>query len=363
MKIALICPSNLLFMPYVESYINVLKEIDVAYHIINWDRFGIEKHSEFVYRDSKVGHQRGGLDYIKYSRFIVKILNKEKYDKIIVFGIQLVFFLKERLIKRYQNDYVVDIRDNNKAINFFNIGRVIRNSAITVLSSPGYKEWLPKSDKYIIQHNTMIHNQDELRNASSYFKEGKKISIGYIGALRDLKINIDLIESLKHNQFIQLNYHGEGDISNDISQYVFENDIKNVILTGRFERNEENALYYENDFINVLRYNDSINNKTALPNRLYNSVKFCKPMLAFEGTQLAEIIKNYDLGLVIKSFQNLEDLIRKYINEFDSYKYEKGRISFLEKILKENNEFSVNIKNFVLASNSTLSCERKKNFF
>ena len=64
MKIALICPSNMLYMPYVDNYTKILDEINVDYSVINWDRFKIEKDREFVYRDSKIGHQRNFLDYL-----------------------------------------------------------------------------------------------------------------------------------------------------------------------------------------------------------------------------------------------------------------------------------------------------------
>ena len=121
MKIALICPSNMLYMPYVDNYTKILDEINVDYSVINWDRFKIEKDSEFTYRDSKIGYQRGFLDYFKYSRFVLNILEKNKYDKVVVFGIQLVFFLKRHLIREYSNKYIIDIRDHNRIIKYFSI--------------------------------------------------------------------------------------------------------------------------------------------------------------------------------------------------------------------------------------------------
>ena len=306
MKIALICPSNMLYMPYVENYTNILDEIDLEYDIINWDRFKIEKESKSIYRDSKTGHQRSFLDYFKYSRFVLNILKKNNYDKVVVFGIQLVFFLKRHLIREYSNKYIIDIRDHNRIIKYFNIEKAINHSNFTVLSSPGYKEWLPKSNKYVINHNTQIESLDELKEVKPFdLSSGNNISVGCIGALRDYKINIDFIESLKNSAIVELNYHGEGDINEDVSGYLFEHGIKNVRLTGRYDKEEELELYVKNNIINVLRYNDGINNKTALPNRLYNAAIYGKPMLAIEGTQLAQNIKDYELGLVVNSFEQV----------------------------------------------------------
>ena len=348
MKIALICPSNMLYMPYVRYYTRIFEEMNVDYDIINWDRFGIEKRGEFVYRDSKFGHKRGVLDYLGYVKFALGIMKKQNYDKVIVFGIQLVFFMKEHLVRDYRNSFVIDIRDYNRVMNFFNIAGTIEQSAFTVLSSPGYKEWLPKSDKYVINRNTSIDNLAELRELTGEcFKKGDKVSIGCIGALRDYHINIDLIEALKNNDSIHLNYHGEGDINRKISKYLVKNGINNVNLSGRYVQDEEEALYRINDIINVLRYDDGINNKTALPNRLYNAAMYGKPMLAFEGTQLSEIIKAYDLGLVINDFREVDKLVCQYLNAINIDEYAKGRTEFFSRVIKDNLRFAESLRGFI----------------
>ena len=347
MRIALICPSNLLYMPYVSNYERILKENYVDYDIINWDRFSIEKESEFTYRDSKIGHQRSFLDYFKFSRFVLNILRMNRYDKVIVFGIQLVFFFKRYLIKEYSNKFIIDIRDYNRIIKYFNIGKLIDNSNFTVLSSPGYKDWLPKSNKYVINHNTQIERLDELRKVEREIKNKDIISISYIGSIRDYKINTNFIDSLKNKKHIALNFHGEGSINKDIENYVIDQIIDNVRLTGRYEKEEEAKLYKGSDFINVLIPNDSINSRTLLPNRLYNAAVYGKPIIAFKGTYLSEIIKKYNLGIVVGSFFNIEREIMEYINNFNFELYEKGRSSFFGTVIEENKEFSIRIKKFI----------------
>jgi len=347
MKVALICPSNILYMPYVGNYEMILKENNINYDIINWDRFHIENiDNNLKYRDFKIGHQRNFFDYYKYKKFIINCLNMVHYDKVIVFGIQLTFFLKNILQKKFKYKYIIDIRDYNKIINFFNIKKVIDNSYFTVISSPGYKEWLPNSGKYIINHNTQISSINTLKEVKQ-FKKKDKINIAYIGAIRDLQININLINSLKNSDRINIYFHGEGKINNDIIKYINANNIKNVYLTGRYKKEEEENLYRKSDLINVLRYFNGINNKTALPNRLYNSVIYGKFMLAFEGTYLSELIKRYNLGIVIDSFDNLEGKVINFLYNINIEDYNNGRIAFVEKVLKENREFEVKVKKFV----------------
>lgn len=346
MKIALICPSNMLYMPYVYNYIHILKENNINHNIINWDRFGIEKDSELTYRDSKVGHKRTLFDYYKFKKFIIKLITEVNYDKVIIFGIQLSFFLSNILQRKYKENYIIDIRDRNKIVNYFNIAKIINHSEFTVLSSLGYKEWLPKCDKYIINHNTKINSLDKLEVFRGY--PGKKrITISCIGAIRDCQVNIDFIKSLKNSKGIDLYFHGEGDINKEIQKYLDDNKIKNVSLSGRYEREEEINLYKNSDLINVLRYNDGINNKTALPNRLYNAVIYGKPMIAFEGTHLSEEIERYELGLVLSSLDKVEMKIKDYITTFNDFEYQKNRVAFLKGVLEENAYFEKRLIDFV----------------
>lgn len=345
MKIALICPSNMLYMPYVDNYEVILKANEINYTIVNWDRFSIEKESEFIYRDKKIGHQRNYFDYYKYYRFVLKILKNNRFDKVIVFGLQMAYFLNKYLIKNYKGNYIIDIRDYNKIIKIFNPAKIIKNSAVTVISSPGYKQWLPESKKYMVNHNIQLIDLNELHEPHIINKTSK-INISFIGAIRDMKINIDLINSLANNDYIDLYYHGEGDINKKLLQHLLNNNINNVKFTGRYVREDEENLYMQSDFINILRYNDSINNYTALPNRLYKSAFYGKPVIAFEETYLANITKEHNLGLVLKSLENIKEDIESYLANFNIKEYDKGREAFIEKVIEENKCFKGTLESF-----------------
>lgn len=341
----MICPSNMAFMPYVNTYMNILNENIIQYTILNWDRLQIEDEGQmFTYRDKKVKHQRNLLDYYKYSRFIIRKLKEKQYDKIIIFGLQMTFFLRNYLEKHYIGRYLLDIRDHNKVINFFNMKKIIKHSALTVVSSPEYKQFLPEDGEYVINHNTQLKSLNEL--SEGYVCFNKNLNISYIGALRDYDINMKLIDSVKDNEQLELSYHGEGDINKAIQNYISINNISNVHLTGRYMKDEEEDLYQKSDLINVFRYCDDVNNITALPNRLYNSAQYKTPMIALDGSYMAEQIKEYHLGLVIHSFENFEAQLKKYIDNFDVVKYENGIISFFKKVINDNHHFRKTLVRF-----------------
>lgn len=344
MKIALVCPSNLLYMPYVKNYKELFEKIDVNYEMIYWDRLHIEpKEDPLIYRDSKKGHSRNFVEYYKYKKFIAKKLKSGNYDKVIVFGIQLAFFLK-RVLKNYSGKYIIDIRDYNKILKFISLKKQIYNAKHVVISSEGFKEWLPKSTRYVINHNT---RNDQIEEIEYLNNKTEKNSISYVGTLRDLDINIEFIEALKNNNRYKLNYHGEGIISNKLKSYVAENQIKNVYLSGLYKPEEEPTLYTSSQIINILIPNTDINSKTLLPNRLYNAVFYGKPVLTVQGTYVAELIKKYQLGIVLNSFESIDNEVQKYFDEFEPDSYNMNRKLFLENVINDNYKFENVIKTFI----------------
>lgn len=345
MKIVLICPSNILYMPYIDNYKSVLKEnYDEIIHIV-WDRMGIEEMSDYVFRDNKIGIQRNIYDYYKFYKFIIKILTKNKIDKLIIFGLQMSFFLKNYLIKHYKNNYIIDIRDYNKILKVFNPLQVVKGSAFTTISSPAYKKWLPTSDKYILNHNISIKDLNDLKDFRKI--DLNNINISYIGSLANFDENKELINTLKNSKRIKLLFHGQGTINNLLEEYIKEMNIGNVHLFGRFNREQEESLYNEADFTNMLLYNKHINDETCLANRIYKSALYGKPIICFRGIYLSEIIEKYELGIVINSFDNLENTVLEYATRLDKNNYNKARISFLKDVIKDNDTFELHLDEFI----------------
>lgn len=344
MKILFLCPTNPKYMPYLDNYLTVLNEFDVDFNLLIWDRFGIEKNEKnFIFRRGENKHQRGFLDYYYYSKFIEKHISENSYDKIICFGLQTAFFIKNILCSKFFNKFVLDIRDYNTIKKFYNFKKVISCSSCTVISSKGYIKWLPESDKYIVNHNFNFRDLSGVYDLNE--KKIKKLSISSIGALRDLKINVDFVYSLKNSSSINVNFHGRGDINSVLLSKT--KGCENVYITGFYDKSEEAELYANSHLINVLRYPDSLNNITALPNRLYLAPYYGKPLFAFRGTYMSELIEFYNLGLVVDSFKDLEVKIIDYIENFNFEKFNLSRLNFLNNVVSENLFFESSIRDFV----------------
>lgn len=341
MKVALITPSNLSHMPYVRNYLDILKKKGTDYELYNWDRLHTEIDSNYTYKDKKIGIKKNFKDYYFYSRYLRKKLHENDYDVIIIFGLQLSFFLSSIIYNKYKNKYILDIRDKHSIIQFINLKKLINYSLCNVISSEKYKDWLPESS-YKVNHNTSLGTNikeiSKIKKDDLYFNINN-FQIMTIGTIRDYEINKRLLEALANNSRYKISYVGDGEIKCKLEEFCEYNQIDNVCFQGRYHANEEKNIIEKASIISVLRYNDSENNRTALPNRLYAALQSGKILLAYKGTYLSDLISKYNLGLVIESFENLDNQIKKYIEEFDYSEYINGREIFLKKVLNENIEF------------------------
>lgn len=350
MKIALVCPSNLLFMPYVRSYIDILKFLKLDYKIINWDRLNVDENIHgYTFEDNKKKHQRNYSDYIKFKKFVLSKLEKEHFDKIVIFTLQLGHFFKKYLIKYFPNKYIIDVRDYNKIYRFSNFKELIDCSYSCVISSPGYQQWLPESNKYLINHNTTVSSLDEIIYNNKYeYELSEKTDILTIGVLRNWDVNIDFINQLKNNEKYNLIFHGEGTINERLKEYIESEKIINVTLHGRYKKEEEINIYKDSDMINVLLYTDSINYRTSLANRLYNAALSGRPLLALRGSYQSYLIEKFNMGLVINSMKDLDKQFDSYLKSFSLEDFDKGRKKFLKTVIRENLHFRKKIEKFFL---------------
>lgn len=345
MKLLLITPSNTIFMPYLKNYRLLLDQANISYDIVLWDRYQMPESAKYIFRDNKIGHQRNIKDYIGYSFYIKRILKQNNYDKIVVFGLQLLYFLKRQLITQYPGRYIIDIRDYNNVLNLFRINRAVKHSFTTVLSSRGFLSWLPPSNNYLISHNTTLENIQNTQIKT--FKQDEAIEIGYIGSVRDYKINMQLIQQLANNPRYQLFYHGEGIANRDIKRFLIAERIHNVTFTGRYLPKDELFLYRQSQVINILRDETHFDNRSALPNRLYNAVIVGRPIIAFSGSYMAEIIERYHLGVLINQIEEFEQVLENYLSDFDATAFLEGRQAFFDQVEQENKLFADKVLTFI----------------
>lgn len=345
-NILLICPSNLCYMPYARHYLEALNDLGVDYDIIYWDRFKLNENNNWLrYSDNKFGHARGFIDYILFSSFVKKSCASKKYNRVVLFGVQLAFFLSDFIRSNFKGNYIWDIRDYHFLAKFFNLENFVRSSNFVAISSPGFLDWLPRVSKYMTCHN--LHEgirSDALPLNSSLIDS---LVISYIGALRDFNLHSSFIKNLSNSSKINLRFHGRGTANEALTNFISKNNIDNAAITNHYDPKDENLLYDNATMINALVPNIGVNNKSLLPNRLYRSIINKRPVIALNGTRTASIVSQYRLGLVLDKIEGCENEILDFIYTFDSSIFSRNSKNFINDANSENIKFRQHLIDFM----------------
>lgn len=348
MKVGLILAGNIWFAPYVSNYINILDKYNVDYEIISWNRDGRDDALGFQYNEELLEGAASLKSYWRYTNFIRRIVNQEKFDKLILFGSQISILLSDLLLK-YKRRYIVDYRDLSieqkiglKQIFSF----ILSNSYANVISSPGFKKCLPKS-KYYISHNFNIKKVKESlnNNIRDDFNKKNDIDILTIGGIRDYTSNIEVVKSLSNILGFTCRFVGKGIASKRIEDFCKENNIGNASFYGYYPKEEESIYIEESTFLNIF-YPRVISHDTAMSNRFYNSLIYKRPMIVTKHTTQGDYVEKYKVGIAIENCQNLKQDILEFLdNDFEEYSQNCNKL--LSLFLEDEKKFQTKVKDFL----------------
>jgi hypothetical protein len=341
MKVALVLAGSYWYSPYVKIYEDILDYKSIRYDIISWDRDELNGDDIISFKlSSKQTHNRFKkiFDYIKYTSFLKKKILENKYDKLIVFGPQIGLLLYPFLKKHYFKRFFLDYRDVSIEQVFKNrFTKLLMCSSNIAISSPGFKKVLPKEFNYLISHNfrvNVLKSMDSTINEIERPFIKNKLVISTIGAIRDLKANMELISALKNNSLFQIKFIGKG--SEAIAKLAV--DVHNVETLGFYNKDEESDFIVNSDFLNIY-YPDIITHSTALSNRFYNALIYKRPMIVTANSIQGKYVEDYNLGLSVVNCINIDKSIKQYVENFSFVEFSRQCELLLNIFIEDNKIF------------------------
>jgi hypothetical protein len=317
-------------MPYLKGYEDLMACADS--YVLIWDRLCVEQESERVilYRDGKVGLGRGIKDYIKFA-FFVYFNSPKNVRSVVFFGSQIFLFCCVRFF--FIPNLYLDVRDWHFTWKY--VPRVFRRKVRRFfVSSPEFIKALGvDEEKVVVSHNCWRFDrlEEDVRDGP--------ISIDYIGSVRDVDINSELIRDIKNSTVLKAGYHGDGNGLQELKRLVGFLGVSNVEFTGEYPAEDETILYREAVIVNALVSPDDYNSRMLLPNRLYNAVLHTKPLLVIRGTYLSEVVERYGLGVVLDEVSDVERAIVEYFLYFDCEEFARRCDSFLLAVKSDMDKF------------------------
>lgn len=207
-----------------------------------------------------------------------------------------------------------------------------------VLTSPFfYSGYFSKFKKYIGNKYVVVENKlpiyflDNVLDYRRSFKPSStKKNVGLIGSLAFKESLMAVRDFIANNKDFELHIFGGGLVD------IFL-DLSNVTYHGTFRNPDDLINIYQAIDINIILYDLSSNNvKFALPNKLYESIAFLKPIVCADGVALSSVVTKKGIGSVVKN-ASLYDAIYEVINSYGSYIQNLEKLDISEFIVFEEN--------------------------
>ncbi|WP_044401338.1 glycosyltransferase [Lacinutrix sp. Hel_I_90] len=199
-----------------------------------------------------------------------------------------------------------------------------------------YNKYIDKlivtSKKYYEYHFSTFFNKEvfvlENKLLSKEIKVNKitepiknKITIiGIVGLLLRKNEYIKLFETYKNSETVAIHIHGKGQHQNIVEDYALKYD--NITYFGPYNAfTDAEKIYKSLDIIYLVYDTDqvSLNNKLALPNKLYECMYYKVPLICSKDTYLAELVEKDNIGVAInyKEENAIEEAVSQLVDNKD----------------------------------------------
>lgn len=358
MKVGIVLFSNIRYSPFLYFYTHILDTIsNVEYRVLFFNRnhFHEEVNPQLESIDwvGKGTNQSSKLEklfnFARFSCIVEMKIKREKFDFLIVLTTFPGVLISKALLSKYKGRYLLDIRDYTHESNpvYRKIEeKVVDASALNIISSPGFVNFLPKSN-YLLCHNF----DSELSSfISSTIKNsnlrGRPIRIAYIGSISyesQCKLLIDLV--LKDDRF-EFYFYGNEDTSLKISKYVHHIDESRIKIMGGFMPKDKKRIYEKTDLVFNCYGNQNKIVRYAISNKYYDGAKYRTPVLVSPNTEMEKLCGNYGFTLDLPNLTGLDGLYSwfKGINWSD---YNSWCIELLSRAEKDNSQTASRIVNVI----------------
>lgn len=289
-----------------------------------------------IKRSYLVGRGRGtinlALNYLSFmfSSSIKDLLMKERYDAVFVYQLSPVLMAFAGLVYKWKNKvplylYCLDLWPESMKVTLKNEKSLIYKS-VSLISKLIYKRcdkigvtskpfisYL--SDKHGVNldkiHYLPQHGYEIFSSSNDLYVEHEGINISYfgnIGKAQDFECLVRNIDKVSENVFFHI--IGGGSELENLRKLVNQNYLNlRIKLHGYMKKDDLTALYQSTDICFLSLKPDSSIGDT-LPSKMIEYLSVGKPVLAYAGGSIKELIEEAECGYCV-DFGNDEEFVEK----------------------------------------------------
>lgn len=237
------------------------------------------------------------------------------------FGLDLALWLSMHKHINYiyeSSDLIYTYFGNKILIDIFKYidKKIIATSFKTIFTSEGFQRYLygeKKVDNIIIQPNRVSPYFNNVCRRVLSLKEQEGIVFSYVGAFR-YPNTVFRFARIIGEKYPQHKFYFYGDSQLTYMAKELAEKHSNIRYFGKFRSPEDLEKIYNTIDVVVACYDaNGINEQIAEPNKLYEAICFCKPIVVSEETFLSEQVKKMKVGYSIKA--DNDDSICDFLNK------------------------------------------------
>lgn len=344
--------------PYLDKYTNILKENNIYYEVLYWNRENklTENTANYKSFNKKSKYTKHPVlkivDFLEFGAWAKKVISQKKYEKLIILSTLSGIFLANTILKNYSKRYIFDIRDysyENIKLFYKLEKKIIEHSFFTCISSSGFKNFLPKDYSYVIAHN---FNYNDIQNGKKFQKKRKSstLNIAWNGSIRYFEHQSQIINKLKNDIRFNLIYHGTGPEIDLFKNYCYEENINNVEFTGAYKNSQKYALLESADILNNSYGSKKENEiKYAIANKYYDGIIFGMPQLVEINSFKQSKVESIGIGVGLDtSDEQFADKLYEYYFNINETKFNESCAKEFQEVLNEDIIYLNNIKEFLI---------------
>lgn len=355
-RIGIIFPGNIYTTPYLKRYVEIIEQLGIPYDIIYWNGAGISETSSATNRicleyplKSTSSSLKKMWGYIKYMSMAGAAIWREKYDKIIVLTSVPAVCMYGILNAKYRNKYIIDIRDYYKEymrIYYMLEKKAIEHSALTMISSEGFKKFLPTYN-YVITHNIQWLDSETIQSFRNESKKDKKcINLSYIGSMRFPQQDRMVMDYFANDDRFHINFFGKG--YGIHKAYCIQQQIDNVSIIDWFPPERTIELYRQTDIVLNLYGNGTPLLDYALSNKLYYAAQLGKPILVCPRTYMEQVSMANHFGFVFNpEDEDLKDKLYEYYQNMNWKAFYENCDAYLQTVHQQDECFTSQVMSFL----------------
>jgi len=305
------------------KFLSKQNNISIIYYHRDYMKDLSSEYSDNVVLNESLGAIKNGnyikriVYYFKSFKQLKNILKQNTFDTLIVNNIDtLALFKISSLFQKNNTQSIMEISDLRSHTYIYSLKSKIMRSIerfmfkfvdkLIVTSPKFYEMYYSKifKDKYFLLENKPLSNMIPKRLKKI---KNKKIVIGIVGLLLQGKPYKTLFETIKDDDRFEVHIYGKGIFEDLVRAYADKHE--NIKFFGEYNFFKDSAKIYSTLDILYMPYdttNDSLNNKIALPNKLYEAMYFQVPIITSKDTYLGELVEKYSIGETVKCCNNTE---------------------------------------------------------